>query len=288
MTRMNPWFVAAMPLLVLGGATVPAQWSALAMPVETTVSKSLNPCPGIYYEEPHNQLHIVPDGCPANVATRNARAARLARSEADATSLFELEPLPLVEGALVLPALKPNVAFSEWDLGNDSEANYDGINYDGIGGAYGSLPENSVGLTRPRAVEQSVNLTSNNAPNNAPVELDGALPLPEVQQVAIAQVAPQPSGRMALQLTNNTTTDITYEVITHSSVRTLRAGESVLLKALPTPVTVTMVRPDGGFLQVTPTENTTGMLALDLDASGQFNNIQGALTIQADGQVFLD
>ncbi len=287
MTRINPWLAAAMPFLVLGGAAASLKTPVMAMPAETIVSNSLNPCPGIYYEEPHNQLHIVPDGCPPNLATRNARAARLARSEADATSLFDVQSLPLVEGAIVLPALEPNVAFADWDLENGLENGLDrrsDADYDGIGGAYGSLPETSLGLTRPRAVGQTVNLPS----RNAPVELDGALPLPEVQQVAIAQVTPQPSGRMALQLTNNTTTDITYEVITHSSVRTLPAGESVLLKALPTPVTVTMVRPDGGFLQVTPTENTTGMLALALDASGQFNNIQGALTIQADGQVFLD
>ncbi|MBW4542064.1 MAG: hypothetical protein KME43_23420 [Myxacorys chilensis ATA2-1-KO14] len=31
---------------------------------------SLNPCPGIYYEEPYNSTKLVPRGCPSNAATR--------------------------------------------------------------------------------------------------------------------------------------------------------------------------------------------------------------------------
>lgn len=33
-------------------------------------TSSLNPCPGIYYEEPHNSKRIVPQGCAPNAATR--------------------------------------------------------------------------------------------------------------------------------------------------------------------------------------------------------------------------
>jgi len=33
-------------------------------------SSSLNPCPRIYYEEPHNSRIVVPEGCPANAYTQ--------------------------------------------------------------------------------------------------------------------------------------------------------------------------------------------------------------------------
>ncbi len=39
--------------------------------VSTATSPYLNPCPGIYYEEPFNSTRIVPQGCPANSATLN-------------------------------------------------------------------------------------------------------------------------------------------------------------------------------------------------------------------------
>jgi len=35
-----------------------------------SVPKVLNPCPGIYYEEPYNSTKLVPRGCPSNAATR--------------------------------------------------------------------------------------------------------------------------------------------------------------------------------------------------------------------------
>jgi hypothetical protein len=34
---------------------------------------AINPCPGIYYEEPHNTTRIVPMGCLPNAATRMLR-----------------------------------------------------------------------------------------------------------------------------------------------------------------------------------------------------------------------
>jgi hypothetical protein len=35
-----------------------------------TAQQPLNPCPGIYYEEPFNSTRMVPNGCPPNAATR--------------------------------------------------------------------------------------------------------------------------------------------------------------------------------------------------------------------------
>jgi hypothetical protein len=45
--------------------------TTLAATATAAPSPALNPCPGIYYEEPHNTLRIVPSGCPPNAATRS-------------------------------------------------------------------------------------------------------------------------------------------------------------------------------------------------------------------------
>lgn len=37
----------------------------------SAVSYPLNPCPGIYYEEPFNSTRVVPQGCPPNAATQS-------------------------------------------------------------------------------------------------------------------------------------------------------------------------------------------------------------------------
>ncbi|GAB4240831.1 MAG: hypothetical protein Kow00121_67160 [Elainellaceae cyanobacterium] len=46
---------------------------ALGLPIATALPSTaypLNPCPGIYYEEPFNSTRLVPQGCPLNEATR--------------------------------------------------------------------------------------------------------------------------------------------------------------------------------------------------------------------------
>jgi len=48
-----------------GIATLTATATAIAAP-----SSVLNPCPRIYYEEPHNSRRAAPQGCPPNEATR--------------------------------------------------------------------------------------------------------------------------------------------------------------------------------------------------------------------------
>ncbi len=49
--------------LLIGLPAIPL--AAFAMP-----ASRLNPCPGIYYEEPFNTTHLAPQGCPPNAAVR--------------------------------------------------------------------------------------------------------------------------------------------------------------------------------------------------------------------------
>ncbi|MBD1835337.1 hypothetical protein H6F61_22285 [Cyanobacteria bacterium FACHB-472] len=52
--------------LLIGLPAIP--FAASAMPVS-----KVNPCPGVYYEEPFNRTHLVPQGCPANAATQRVQ-----------------------------------------------------------------------------------------------------------------------------------------------------------------------------------------------------------------------
>ncbi len=53
--------------IIFGSFVGLAAFSSISTAAPSAV---LNPCPGIYYEEPHNSLRIVPPGCPPNAATQ--------------------------------------------------------------------------------------------------------------------------------------------------------------------------------------------------------------------------
>ena len=44
--------------------------TAVASTASAATTSALNPCPKIYYEEPHNSRHIAPPGCPPNAANQ--------------------------------------------------------------------------------------------------------------------------------------------------------------------------------------------------------------------------
>lgn len=105
----------------------------------------------------------------------------------------------------------------------------------------------------------------------------------------IAVVSPK-EGKVNIKLKNNTNTPIVYQVIEHTKKRYISAQEEITLQDLPTPVTITMRRDDGGFIKVIPESKTSeeGILSLSLDESKKFGDNQGALRIKKDGQVFLN
>ncbi|MBE9123460.1 hypothetical protein IQ269_22335 [Tychonema sp. LEGE 07199] len=113
-------------------------------------------------------------------------------------------------------------------------------------------------------------------------------PLPEARQTPIATVMPM-AGKVSVKLTNSTNTPISYQAIGHTESRMLARGAEIVLQNLPTPVTVTMVRADGGLLKVIPMSSSEeGMLAVSIDETSNFDGNQGVLRIQPDGQVFLN
>lgn len=184
--------------------------SGIPLAASAAPTSLLNPCPGIYYEEPFNNTHLVPQGCPPNAATQ-----RLSEGQA-----------PNQQTNVITPS-----------------------------------------RTRiPRAQP----------------------PLPETIENAIATITPM-DGKVDVKLQNNTNTRITCQAIGYTDSRSLAGREEIVLQDLPTPVTITVVRQDGGLLKATPMPaSTPGILAVSLDETTTLSDNQGVLRIQSDGQVFLN
>jgi hypothetical protein len=66
---------------------------------------ALNPCPGIYYEEPFNSTRIVPSGCPPNAATQ-----QLTQTEAQSPGALPNRTVPFEGATPVQPPLPENRA----------------------------------------------------------------------------------------------------------------------------------------------------------------------------------
>ncbi|MEO1432630.1 MAG: hypothetical protein AAFV71_26865 [Cyanobacteria bacterium J06633_8] len=134
-----------------------------------------------------------------------------------------------------------------------------------------------------QAVDQSINIVT---PDSDVTPLQP--PIPENRANAIANIKPM-MGKVSVKLKNDTNARISYQAVTHTQVRYLEGGEEVTLRDVPTPVTVTMIREDKGLLRVMPmSDKEDGMLTVTLDEKAKFDNNQGVLRIQEDGQVFLN
>lgn len=123
---------------------------------------------------------------------------------------------------------------------------------------------------------------------DSPISIPVPFPLSQDRSDAIATVIPT-SGTIDVKLTNQTNTLVTYEAISHTQRRFLSAGEEIVLRNLPTPVTITMVRQDNGFLEIMPVSTSEpGVLEVSLDEETSFDDNQGVLRIQGNGQVLLN
>jgi hypothetical protein len=181
--------------------------AGFAVPTLATTTSLTNPCPLIYYEEPHNSRYIVPAACPPNAATRSLNGQSQLSSQLPA----------LVSGSTTVGAVQP--------------------------------------LSPP--VEP------------APIEM--------VQLQA---------SRVNVQLKNTTNTQITYQVIGHTPQRNLVAKTDIVLQDVPTPVTITFLRPDSGFVRVTMAKNSgSGALVLTLAEATGLSNSQTSVRIQSNGNV---
>ena len=149
-------------------------------------------------------------------------------------------------------------------------------------------------LNRPTGAADPLDETGGNqvgSPEALPVEPStvnpSSPPLPEASSQPIA-TATSVNGRLSVAIVNNTGTAVSYEVIGDTSRRTLLLNESAMLRDIPLPTTITVVRQDKGFVDVAATVSNDGMLEISLKSEPSLDNTQGVIRIQADGQVFVN
>ncbi len=143
----------------------------------------------------------------------------------------------------------------------------------------------------PNAATRSLNGQSQLS-SQLPVLVSGSTTAGAVQPLS-SPVEPAPIGtvqlqasRVNVQLKNTTNTQITYQVIGHTPQRNLVAKTDIVLRDVPTPVTITFLRPDSGFVRVTMAENSgSGALVLTLDEATGLSNSQTSVRIQSNGNV---
>jgi hypothetical protein len=160
---------------------------------------------------------------------------------------------------------------------------------------YYEEPYNSS-LILPAACPPNAATRSVNGPSELSVQLPTLIPgsatvstsqplLPPVEPAPIGTVQLQ-AGKVNVQLKNMTNTQITYQVIGDTPQRALAGKTDLVLQNLSTPITITFLRPDAGFVRVTiPASGESGVLVLVLDEAVSLSDSQTSVRIQSNGNV---
>lgn len=258
--------------VICGGLLMSLPVIPKAAVAQQTAAPKVNPCPSIFYEEPHNNRVIVPRGCPPNALTQ-----RLA-----AQGLLPVTPVPTTQSPY------------QTGLGVGGEAPQSGT--PGINPCpriYYEEPFNSRNIVPqgcpPNALtqqQQALGITPSQAiPPSVPVTQP---PLPSQQQPPSTTIA-LANGRVNIRLVNDTAANVTYQVIGDTEARSLQGKSDVRLQGLSAPITVTFQREDGGLLLVTPQPSSEpGVLEVTFKEATDVSRARGALRIDPNGSVFLN
>lgn len=213
----------------------------------------INPCPRIFYQEPHNSRVMVPQGCPPNAFTQKM-------------GMQGNTPLPNNNSAT--PTSDQTRQGVGGEVQNGSNTTPQSSNSSSQSPMQNNSESTSPNYSNRRNTQSSVNQTT-------------------PQQRAIALVAPV-NGRVSVRLVNNTAANITYQAIGDTAPRMLAGKSEVTLQGLRTPATVTFNRQDGGLLMVTPQSSQEGILQLSLRETTDLAIDKGALRIEQNGSVYLN
>lgn len=253
---------------ICGGVLISLPVIPLAALAQQTTPK-VNPCPRIFYEEPHNNRVMVPQGCPPNALARTMAAQGLTPGTPSP------DQTRLSTGGEAPSALNPNPAI---------------LNEPPYNRAQGSLqPDGSMVPTAPVPGEQTLvpSPGESTVPTRPPASTIQP-PAPEQAQAPIATIA-LANGRVNIKLVNDTGANVTYQVIGDTPERSLEGNSDVMLQSLSTPTTVTFRREDGGLLTVTPKPSSqSGMLEVRFEEATDVAQDRRAMRIQNNGSVFLN
>lgn len=87
-----------------------------------------------------------------------------------------------------------------------------------------------------------------------------------------------------ITLINQTNASVCYQALKYTGQRNLSGQSEITLKNLPTPITVTMFREDGGLLRII-SKRKAQSLTVTLEETTDLANDKQALTISEDGRL---
>ncbi|MBD2453701.1 hypothetical protein H6G80_06380 [Nostoc sp. FACHB-87] len=255
--------------------TAVAQQSPTVTPQQST--SKVNPCPRIFYEEPHNSRVVVPQGCPPNALTQRLANQGLLPENSSTTTTSTYQTglgvggeTPQVGASKINPC--PRIYYEE--PFNSRNVVPQGCPPNAFSQGQGNISSQGV----PVSPQVSTGETSTTQ-----------TPLPSQQQTPSATIA-LANGKVDVRLINDTGAKVTYQVIGDTEARSLEGKSNVMLQGISAPVTVTFQREDGGLLLVTPQASTTqpGMLEVTLNEATDLSQDTKAMRIQQNGSVFLN
>ena len=95
------------------------------------------------------------------------------------------------------------------------------------------------------------------------------------------------NGQFNIRLMNTTNTEVTYELVGHTNQRQLTGNTNFLLQDIAMPVTVTVLREDGGLIRVTPIPVAPGILELKLDEALNLDQDRWAVRVREGGSLLI-
>ncbi|BAY63434.1 hypothetical protein NIES22_35220 [Calothrix brevissima NIES-22] len=272
--RKSAEFLAAICSGVLMSMPALAQTPVPVTPQPSSPSGKVNPCPRIFYEEPHNSRVVVPQGCPPNALTQQLEAQGTLpyNSNSGASSQNQTG----VGGETTSSSLNPNPGIL-------NEAPYNRSQQNTQTGSYGSYstpqPNTQTGSYGINPTQPQVPATSNSVTEPS---------LRQQGQSPVATVALLENGNVNIRLVNDTGANITYQVVGDTDERSLGGQSDVILQGLRAPITVTFQRADGGLISVNAQASETGLLEVRLDATTDVAQDKKAMRIQSNGSVFVN
>ncbi len=136
-----------------------------------------------------------------------------------------------------------------------------------------------------RLTKQAPTPENSDAQNATPSETE-VKPWSEAQENRIALVKAI-NGQFNIRLINSTNTEVTYELVGHTNQRQLTGNTNFLLQDLAMPVTVTVLREDGGLIRVTPRPAAPGILELRLDEALNLDQDRRAVRVREGGSLLI-
>ncbi len=222
------------------------------------LNRKANPCPSIFYEEPHNSRVLVPSGCRANAFTSRTNAQGSNPNSVGATPSSRQTQLGVGGEAPYNSSGSTSQNYNQGIPNSQIDPNT-GNRVNGPAGGYSN---------QRSSMESQTNNTR--------------------YRNAVATVSPT-DGRVNVRLVNKTNAAIVYQVIGDTQLRTLAGRSEIMLQGLRTPTNVAFYRQDRGLLMVTPQGSSrNGMLDVTLQETTDFAMDRTSMRIENNGSVYLN